>query len=127
MKRRHFYITLMAMSVMFMAFPTTVIYPFWPLFPGTPIQLNVYAWIHLVHLQLVAQIALNVYDSQPDELRDNRLYLAFMVYDWADFTLTCNQEYSKIGPIPVTANVISLAGFVILSSFGQVKTRYFKL
>jgi len=126
MKRRHFYIAMMALSVVFMAFPETTIHPFLPMF-DVPIKTNVYAWIHLVHLQLVAQIVLNVYDSQPDEAFDNRAYLAFMVYDWADFALTCNQEYTRIWSIPVTANIIALIGFILVSSYGVVKTRYFNI
>lgn len=116
MRRENLYIALMAMSVLFMAFPTTIVHPFLPIF-DVPIQLNVYAWIHLVHLQLVIQIGLGVYDSKPDELYTNRWYLALMVYDWADFTLTCNQAYFHIGPIPVTANIISLLGFLAVTSF----------
>ncbi len=103
----------MALSVMFMAFPTTIINPF---VNEYSIQLNVYAWIHLVHLQLVAQIVMNVYDSQPEEVFDNKAYLAFMVYDWIDFAITCNQEYFHIGKIPVTANILSLVGFVSIYS-----------
>lgn len=109
LRRRHVYIALMAMSVLFMAFPETVIHPF---ANASPIQLNVYAWIHLVHLQLVAQIVLNVYDSRPEEAFDNKAYLAFMLYDWIDFGLTCNTEYFKIGPVPITANILSLLGII---------------
>ena len=111
MKREFFYIMLMGLSVMFMAFPETVIRPF---YGNTPIQLNVYAWIHLMHLQLCAQIMLNVYDSRPEEMIANKAYLGFMLYDWADFAVTCNQEYFKIGPVPVTANIISLIGFIFV-------------
>ena len=114
----------MALSVMFMAFPESVIHPF---ANDTPIQINVYAWIHLVHLQLVAQIVMNVYDTQPDEAWDNKVYLTFMLYDWIDFAVTCNQPYFKIGPLPVTANIISLIGFIFVSSdYGHRVLRIFQ-
>lgn len=109
---------------MFMAFPDTYIHPF---IGDAEIQLNVYAWIHLVHLQLIAQIMMNVHDSQPDEIADNKIYLAFMLYDWIDFAVTCNQPYCHIGNIPVTANILSLVGFILVSSVKIEKSRYVNL
>lgn len=124
MKRRDLYIALMVLSVMFMAFPETVIHPF---ANKSPIQLNVYAWVHLVHLQLIAQIMMSVYDSHPDEKIDNKLYLVFMMYDWIDFTLTCNQPYSHIWNVPVTANILSLIGFICMTAAYRIWRTRFKL
>jgi len=120
MNRGHLYIFIIAASVMFMAFPETVIHPF---LTDSPIQLNVYAWIHLTNFQLVIQILLSLYDSKKDELIYNGWYLVFMCYNWIDFTLGCNTVYAKIGVLPISANVISVAGFFIVLGYMKWRTR----
>lgn len=112
MKRKHLFVVVLFLEMMFIYVPDWggLIHPF-P-FHATSITASTYVYFHFEHLTFLLLGWLLVQDSKHPERATNKAFFWILVFDYADYILTCNQAW---GGTWITGNIAKLIAFIALT------------
>lgn len=111
MRRKHLFALILFLEMVYIYVPEwgAVIKPF---INDTEISMSAYVYFHFEHMVFIILGWLLVSDSKHPERFTNKAFFGVLVFDYADYILTCNQAW---GANWMTGNLVKLAGFILLT------------